>query len=163
MAKNFSIETLAQTVNEWCDTHQIAPASGQSGETLTERNIRYYRTLALLDPPTTGGGNGYGEKHCLQLKAIRLLQAQGLPLGRIRDLLFGRTLNELQQLEKQGLAELNSSSNPVFRSAAPGEKWSVMPLDEEFMLISRRGHGVSAEMRERLRAVLHSDMPVKQR
>ena len=42
---------LAQTVNAWCDQHGVAPASGQAGQRITERNIRYYRSLGLLDPP----------------------------------------------------------------------------------------------------------------
>ena len=80
-----SVEDLAREVNEWCDRHAVAPASGQAGERMTERNIRYYRTLGLLDAPLSGGGAGYGEKHRPQLIAIRLLQAQGLPLSRVRE------------------------------------------------------------------------------
>ena len=155
MDETFSIEVLAQKVNEWCESHQVVPASGQTGEVITERNIRYYRTLGLVDGPLTGGGQGYGEKHQLQLIAIRLLQAQGLPLNRIRELLFGRTIGELKQIEKQGLRELQGSSPPAFRPTPAGEDWNVTPLDDEFMLISRRGRGISAELRERLLLVLH--------
>jgi DNA-binding transcriptional MerR regulator len=155
MAEMFSIDILAQKVNDWCETHQISPASGQAGDVMTERNIRYYRTLGLVDGPLAGGGQGYGEKHLSQLIAIRLLQAQGLPLSRIRELLFGRTAEELKQIEHRGLQELKGSTNLSFRPAPAGENWNVLPLDDEFMLISRRGRGISAEMRERLLAVLH--------
>ncbi len=142
-----SAEALAEEANRWCEQHGVTPASGQAGEQITERSIRYYRTLGLLDPPLTGGGQGYGEKHRLQLVAVRLLQAQGLPLNRIRDLLFGRTVEELKGIERQGLAEVQAG--PVFRPAL-GESWGVTPLDEEFLLISRRGRGLSPELRERL-------------
>jgi len=153
MTETFSAETLAEIINEWCEEHGIVPASGQAGERMTVRNIRYYRTLGLLDAPLAGGGQGYGEKHRLQLAAIRLLQAQGLPLGRIQELLFGRSLEELRRIEKQGLAELAANPLPAFRPA-PGETWSVLPLNPEFLLISRQGRSLSAELREQLLAVL---------
>jgi DNA-binding transcriptional MerR regulator len=150
-----SAEELAREINEWCQQHHVHPASGQAGERLTERNVRYYRTLGLLDSPTAGEGRGYGQKHRLQLIALRLLQAQGLPLNRIRELLFGRSLQELQRIEKQGLAELERSpALPPFHSPARDETWTVTPLDDEFMIISRRGRRVPENVCERLRTVL---------
>ncbi len=160
MNASHTVEQLAEAVNQWCDEHGVAPASGQVGERMTERNVRYYRTLGLVDAPLSGGGTGYGEKHLLQLVAIRLLQAQGLPLNRIRDLLFGRTLEELRQIEKRGLAELKQSDVTVFRPTA-SEGWTMTPLDDEFLLISRKGRGISDEVRARLRAVLHPGSTVK--
>ncbi len=152
----FSAEELAERVNEWCEQHGVAPASGQAGERMTVRNIRYYRTLGLLDPPVLGGGQGFGEKHRLQLEAIRLLQAQGLPLHRIQQLLFGRTLEDLRQIEERGLAELEHAPTGVFRPVA-GEYWSMMPLNDEFMLISRQGRALSPQVRERLLAILNPE------
>src|SRR5437762_3239624 len=86
---------------------------------------------------------------------VRLLQAQGLPLNRIRDLVFGRTLEELKRIEKQGLEETRATPTPVFRPAL-SESWGVTPLDDEFLLISRRGRGLSPELRERLLDVLYT-------
>ena len=154
MNNAFTVEDLAAEVNQWCDRHQVVPASGQSGERMSERNVRYYRTLGLLDAPVTGGGAGYGEKHRLQLIAIRLLQAQGIPLNRIRELLFGRTIEELRQIEKRGLAELEQSQIAAFRPSS-SESWTMTPLDDEFLLVSRRGRGISDDLRVRLRAVLN--------
>jgi DNA-binding transcriptional MerR regulator len=151
----FSAEQLAQRVNEWCQRHSVVPASGQAGETMTVRNIRYYRALGLLDPPSMGGGLGFTEKHQLQLVAIRLLQAQGLPLNRIQELMFGRTVEELKQIERQGLAELNQTEVVVFRPAI-NESWCVTPLNQEFMLVSRRGRRLPSELRERFLAMLES-------
>ena len=162
MNATHTVEELAQEVNEWCDRHGVAPASGQAGERITERNIRYYRTLGLVDAPLAGGGAGYGEKHRLQLIAIRLLQAQGLPLSRVRELLLGRTVEELQRVETQGLDELKAAEVTAFRPSA-SEAWAVTPLDGEFLLVSRRGRGVSAEVRERLLAVLHPRTETRRR
>lgn len=157
MKDTVSAEELAGLVNDWCNEHQVFPANGQAGQQISVRNIRYYRTLGLLDPPVVGGGQGFGEKHRLQLVGIRLLQAQGLPLSRIQQLLFGRSLEELKEIEERGLAELEQSPVPTFR---PGddESWNMMPLDDEFMLVSRRGRTIGADMRQKLRAVLQGQV-----
>jgi DNA-binding transcriptional MerR regulator len=155
----FSVEGLAAAVNGWCDDHGISPASGQAGERLTGRNVRYYRSLGLVDPPVLGGGQGYGEKHRLQLVALRLLQAQGLPLNRIGELLFGRTVEELKRIEREGLAELEAADRPAFRPVT-SESWSVTPLDDEFLLVSRRGRGVSSDVRQRLAELLSGELSV---
>ena len=155
MNESYTVDELAGVVNGWCDRRSVVPASGQAGERMTGRNVRYYRGLGLVDAPVTGGGSGYGEKHRLQLIAIRLLQAQGLPLNRVRDLLFGRTLDELREIEKRGMAELQQSGLPTFRPSLV-ENWTMTPIDDEFLLISRRGRSVSEEARVRLRELLGS-------
>jgi DNA-binding transcriptional MerR regulator len=154
MNKTFSVGELANQVNEWCERNDVVPANGQAGESITVRNIRYYRTLGLLDPPAVGGGNGFGEKHRLQLVAIRLLQAQGLPLGRIQQLLYGRSLDDLKRIETEGLTELAEAQSMMPTSLGGTEFWSVTPLNREFMIVSRNGRGLSQEVRKRLTAVL---------
>ena len=94
--------------------------------------------------------------------AIRLLQAQGLPLSRIRELLFGRTVEELRRIEKQGLAELKAAPVAAFRPSA-NETWGVTPLDDDFLLISRRGRALSDDMRERILAALHPEIKTNRR
>lgn len=156
MKETVSGERLAELVNQWCKEHRVTPANGQAGEEMSIRNIRYYRSLGLIDPPEIGGGQGFGEKHRLQLVAIRLLQAQGLPLRRIQQLLFGRSVEELEEIEERGLAELEEAPGSAFRPVGD-ENWSVMPLNDEFMLVSRRGRAVGTEARQRLLAVLERD------
>jgi DNA-binding transcriptional MerR regulator len=137
MAESFSLEELSRRINAWCAEHEIAPASGQAGEVVSERNVRYYRTLGLIDAPE---GGGYGEKHLLQLTAVRLLQAQGLPLRRIRELVYGRSLPELREIHRRGLLEAGRASAAV-RVSMPvsDELWRAIPLDEDFLLMSCRG------------------------
>jgi hypothetical protein len=86
---------------------------------------------------------------------IRLLQAQGVPLNRIRELLFGRSMEELRRIETEGLAELKAAEVATFRPPATQESWRMTLLDDEFMLISRRGRGVAPDLRERILAVLN--------
>lgn len=139
MKTHYSLPDLAQAVNAWCARHRVEPANGQTADGLSERSLRFYRTIGLLDAPESGGGNGYGEKHLLQLVAIRLLQAQGLPLRRIRELLQSRPLDELREIQRRGLADMKSVPvTPAWRMM-PGESWSVWPLDDDLMLVSRQG------------------------
>lgn len=142
MEENFQIEELADAVNGWCQEHEITPASGQAGEAVTERSIRYYRTIGILDAPVSGGGGGFGEKHFLQLVAARILQSQGVPLRRIREMLFGRSLEELRRIQSRGAAEARNHPKVRF-TAASDELWRTIPLNADFLLISRTGHRVS--------------------
>ena len=146
MSESFSLETLSTRINDWCEEHEVVPASGQAGESVSERSIRYYRTLGLIDAPTEGG---YTDKHLLQLTAIRLLQAQGLPLRRIRELLYGRSVRELEEIRRRGLAELPQATAAV-RVALPtaDELWRAIPLNEDFLLMSRRGTPLTPDQRE---------------
>jgi len=154
MLSSLSISELAHRVNAWCAEHEIEPANGQAGETVSERNIRFYRTAGLVDAPETGGP-GYGEKHFLQLAAIRLLQAQGLPLRRIRELLFGRTIAELREIQRRGMHEARGSAAARTPVPAGDELWRMIPLDGDFLLASRRGASLSAEQRAAILSVLH--------
>lgn len=151
-----SIEELAETVNRWCIEHGISPANGQSGDRITERNIRYYRTRGLLDAPGSGTGEhkrGFSDKHAAQLRAIRLLQARPMPLEQIQVQLAGRTLEELQELERQELRKINGTSTTILNPGTP-ESWLVTLVGGEFALISRRGRGISDEQRRQIAAVL---------
>jgi len=157
MADPLSIEELSATINEWCEEHGIAPASGQAGELVSERTIRYYRTLGLLDAPDAGG---YSEKHLLQLCAVRLLQGQGVPLRRIRELLYGRSLAELREIRRRGLAEAQRST-PGHRIAFPTEDalWRMIPLDEDFLLVSVRGTPITPAQRAAVLQALRTAAP----
>lgn len=151
-----SVSELADQVNAWCAEHGVVPANGQAGEAVTERNIRFYRTVGLVDAPESSG-RGFGEKHFLQLIAIRLLQAQGLPLRRIRELLFGRTVGELREVQTRGITEARRAF-PAHRLPMPAgdELWRITPLDDDFMIVSRRGHSLSEEQRAAVLRALHS-------
>ena len=158
MQELLSIESLAERANAWCRKHRVAPVSGQAGEVVTERNIRFYRTTGLVDAPASGG---YGEKHFLQLIAVRLLQSQGLPLRRIRELLFGRSPAELREVQKRGVAEARSLAST--RTPMPGgdELWRMIPLDDDFLIVSRRGTTISPEQRAALLGALQSNPKTK--
>ncbi|MDY7101188.1 MAG: MerR family transcriptional regulator [Actinomycetota bacterium] len=87
----FTIDELVRQVGR----HLRAPDG--NGAAPTERTLRYYRTLGLLDPPVSHRGRTalYGERHVLQVLAIKRLQADDVALGDIQQRLVGRTDREL--------------------------------------------------------------------
>ncbi len=157
----FSLEELARAVKGWCAQHKVFPANGQAAEEITERTIRYYRTLGLLDPPAGNYAKTFSDKHRLQLIAIRLLQAQGLPLRKIRDELYGKSHEDLVALEKQfGKHGKKSTALSVpFAPPAARETWSVVPLADEFLLVSRDGRHVPRTVIEKINQLLQSVRP----
>lgn len=166
LSPTISISELSDLVNRWCEEHQVAPANGQAGERITERNIRYYRSRGLLDAPggdEIGRKRGFTEKHLLQLKAIRLLQARGLPLEQIQQRILGRSAEELRALERMELRMLAGASqeappsplSPTDLLPMEGERWGVSAIGNEFLLVSRRGRTLSVAQRRMLSAVLN--------
>ncbi len=147
-----TLEQLAERVDTWCQENGISPASGQASERLSERTVRYYRTLGLLDGPADGVA-GYGEKHFLQLVAVRLLQARGLALRRIRELVFGRSVVELKEVQRRGLREQRTAAAPPLARTAE-ELWRMIPLDPDFVLVSRRGESITPAQRAAILAAL---------
>ena len=159
VSDSMPLEQLSARINAWCAEIGVTPASGQSGEIVSERNIRYYRTLGLVDPPE---GGGYGEKHLLQLTAVRLLQAQGLPLRRIRELLYGRSIQELREIRRRGVSETQRVAATV-RVTMPvaDELWRAIPLDEDFLLVSRRGTPLTPSQRDAVLGALRTGAPTR--
>lgn len=151
-----NIEQLADSINRWCAEHGIIPTNGQTGERVTERNIRYYRARGLLDPPGSGTGEqrrGFSEKHAAQLRGIRLLQARALPLEQIQEQLSGKSLEELQETERQELRKLNGAGAAIMGGAAQ-ENWQVTAVGGEYLVVSRRGRSLTDEQRRQVAAAL---------
>jgi DNA-binding transcriptional MerR regulator len=137
--REFTLEELAEAVRGWCDKHGVFPANGQAAEELSERTIRYYRTLGLLDPPVGNYVKTFTDKHRLQLIAIRVYQAQGIPLRKIRDELYGKSLEDLAAFEKLAARKGKQSiaENIPLAPVSVEEDWSVVPLGQGFLLVNR--------------------------
>lgn len=161
MTNEYSLEELAGAVQDWCQEHRVTPANGQAAEEITERNIRYYRTLGLLDAPIGNYAKTFSEKHRLQLIAIRLFQAQGLPLRKIRDELYGKSVEDLTDLAKQASKRGSKalSLNVPFLPLSASEAWSVVPLAGEFLLISRQNQQLPRGVVEKINQILRSARP----
>jgi hypothetical protein len=78
-----------------------------------------------------------------------------VPLRRIRELLYGRSLDELREIRRRGLAEADRVM-AVTRIAPPvqDELWRMIPLDEDFLLVSRRGTPLTPAQLQAVRMAL---------
>jgi DNA-binding transcriptional MerR regulator len=158
MKTEFTLEELADVVRDWCEEHRLSPANGQAADEISERTIRYYRTLGLLDAPMGSYVKSFSEKHRLQLVAIRIYQTQGIPLRKIRDELYGRSEEDLEVFVKQ-YARKGKGTTPLNVPFAPPaiiENWAVAPLTREFMLISREGRQLPAGVIEKINRLIQS-------
>jgi DNA-binding transcriptional MerR regulator len=77
-------------------------ASGRVRDIPDRRTIRYYTTLGLIDRPAAMRGRTalYGQRHLLQLVAIKRLQANGLTLAEIQQRLVGLTDRALRDIAR---------------------------------------------------------------
>ncbi len=69
-----------------------------------ERTIRYYLAEGLIQPPDEKQGTAsvYGYLHLLQLVVVKKLQAEHLPIRKIRELVIGKSEQELESLLGMG-------------------------------------------------------------
>lgn len=153
MKTEYSLEELAQSVAQWCQDHHLRPANGQVAEAISERTIRYYRTLGLLDAVPGAYLRAFTEKHRLQLLAIRIYQSQGFPLRRIHEQLYGQSEVELREFVRQAKQQLEGVPRP-FEAVTPTERWAVVPLTDDLLIVSRQGRSLPAPLIRRLQAVL---------
>src|SRR5437899_3178578 len=151
MRGNYSVNELAETINQWCQEHRVEPLHNGAGQKVTVRNVRYYQSLGLVDRPVSADGHGFTERHRLQLVAIRLLQAKGLPLGKIQSLLYGRTEQELREIETRGLDEISIGSAPP--RLQPSDDWKVVPIDPNILLLTRSGRDITAAQRLKIQEI----------
>ena len=153
MKSEYSLEELAQSVQQWCRDHNLQPANGQVAEAVSERTIRYYRTLGLLDAAPGAYLRSFTEKHRLQLLAIRIYQSQGFPLRRIHEQLYGKGEVELREFVGKAGHQLEEVP-PPFEAVALTERWGVVSLTDDLLIVSRQGHSLPASVIRRLQAAL---------
>jgi DNA-binding transcriptional MerR regulator len=104
-------------------------ASGRVRDVPDVRTIRYYTTLGLIDRPAQMRGRTalYGQRHLLQLVAIKRLQAKGLSLAEVQSRVVGQTEAVLRQL-----AQLPVHRQQTVETAAErreGAFWGASPVD----------------------------------
>ena len=117
------------------------------------RTVRYYTTLGLLDRPRIEGRQArYGERHVLQLLAIKALQATDLPLGEIQRRLYARSDSELKALIESLAAEASTQA----AAAPPSVRLREVAIEPGVRLIVEEGWRTrdAAALEARIRAAL---------
>src|ERR1700691_6324035 len=100
MQESWTIAELAELAAETlAATDPAGPPSGPARtdgrirDVPTERLVRWYATVGLVDPPLSRRGRvaRYGRRHLLQLVAVKRRQAEGRSLAEIQAELAGAT------------------------------------------------------------------------
>jgi DNA-binding transcriptional MerR regulator len=101
------------------------------------RTVRYYTTLGLIDRPRIEGRQArYGERHLLQLLAIKALQALDLPLAQIQQRLYGRSDAELKALVESVAAQ---AKDAVQATPLPAVRLREVAIEPGVRLIVEEG------------------------
>jgi hypothetical protein len=111
----YTIAELADASAAALDALGIAARNGQVRDRPDARTIRYYSALGLVDRPTemTGRTAQYGDRHLLQVLAVKALQARGATLADVQRSLVGASESELRTAVGPGLpAALAAAAGP---------------------------------------------------
>lgn len=98
----WNLEQLSDRVAALLGDDYDGQRSGRVRELPNTRTIRWYTTIGLVDRPlaTRGRVALYGQRHALQLAAIKRLQAEGLTLAEVQERLLGASDDRLANLAK---------------------------------------------------------------
>jgi DNA-binding transcriptional MerR regulator len=91
---------------------------GTVSEIPDERTIRFYQSEGLIDPPISKAGSAsvFTFKHLLQLVAIKLLQAQDVPIKKLRFVIAGKSEPELEYLIESSRQSLTNDATTFLLS-----------------------------------------------
>jgi hypothetical protein len=103
--RRYTIAELADASAAALDALGIAARNGQVRDRPDVRTIRYYGTLGLVDRPAAMAGRTalYGDRHLLQVLAVKALQARGATLTDVQRTLVGASEPELRAAVGPGL------------------------------------------------------------
>jgi len=147
--KQWSLEELSQLSQLELERRRIPNPGGRVSQVPSARTIRYYTSLGLVDRPLgyEGGIAQYGGRHLLQLLAIKVLQAEYLPLPEIQKQLFGRSEEELQKIVDAATRDEPPQLQPrpqlqmwITRQTVPGLRLVVE--DRQALLEWIRNHSI---------------------
>jgi hypothetical protein len=95
-----TIRELAAASAAAVEANALRASNRRVTELPDERTIRWYATIGLLDRPSGRRGRTslYGERHLLQLLAIKRRQAEGRTIAEIQQELLGATDRTLRRI-----------------------------------------------------------------
>ncbi len=98
--------------------------NGRIRDVPDRRTVRWYTTIGLVDRPSDMRGRTalYGQRHLLQIVAIKRLQAQGLSIAEIQAQLVGATNATLRRVA--GVIDEAVPAEPGETSKARSRFWA---------------------------------------
>lgn len=133
-AEYIGVSELARAVGDALSEIAEVDRRMKSGATEipTERTIRFYLEKGLLPKPSKRLGQTlvFGRVHLLHLLVIKKLQADGVPLSAIPDILKkkGKTEAHLEELLKDDVAVFGSQADPLDVQQRPDHIDDPIPL-----------------------------------
>ena len=130
---HWTITDLARLANVALRVGGIRPVGTHAAQTVSERTIRYYTTIGLLDRPVGWHGvqGRYGRRHLLQLVAIKRLQSEGASTRHLNAQLAGVRDTTLERVARLPMAMADLERLAWERpgdagSSAPGTLYSSL-------------------------------------
>jgi DNA-binding transcriptional MerR regulator len=101
----WTLEQLSDRVADLLANDYEGQQNGRVRELPNGRTIRWYTTIGLVDRPLASRGriSLYGQRHALQLAAIKQLQARGMSLAEIQERLLGASDEDLAGIARTRL------------------------------------------------------------
>jgi DNA-binding transcriptional MerR regulator len=133
----WTIDDLGRAVEAALAHGYEGAASARVRDVPDRRTIRYYTTLGLIDRPASMRGRTalYGERHLLQLVAIKRLQARGLSLAEVQAELAGLSTKRLRDVARipEGFSFERASDLALAADETQHRRdafWGSLPSDE---------------------------------
>lgn len=113
----WTLEQLSDRVADLLADDYEGQRNGRIRELPNGRTIRWYTTIGLVDRPlaTRGRVALYGQRHALQLAAVKRLQARGMTLAEVQERLLGASDEELAGIAQTRLDIFPPPPGPPIR------------------------------------------------
>jgi DNA-binding transcriptional MerR regulator len=125
----WTLDELNAQVAQALAVDYAGAANGRIRDVPDIRTIRYYTTRGLIDRPAQMRGRTalYGERHLLQLVAIKRLQAQGLTLAEIQAQVVGQSDRKLRELARIPVQRPQAAEAEATEERREGRFWQAAP------------------------------------
>lgn len=133
----FTVDQVLEWANERIDELDIVmPERSRARRYVDIRTFQYYRSQKLLDPPIEKVGTTglYGERHALQLVAIKTMQTRWLPISEIRNELADVSDEKLRRMTRdarKGPSLKSPSQSPARCNTNRQRTWIELRVSDE--------------------------------
>jgi DNA-binding transcriptional MerR regulator len=124
------VKELADAAERFLREAGPTQGKGTVAEYPNERTVRYYISTGLLTSATEKRGlrSVFGYEHLLKLLTIKKLQADGLPISLIKDLISDKTIEDLEKLFGEDIRVFTDRPALESYQKATGDRDEVMEL-----------------------------------